>query len=118
MAISKELKAALLSGVANPFVRSDVPHPERAVGKLIIDGVELRYGQMIVVVEAAKIEEAKQLVAHLGDDERRRMRHSVGKTLGHAYPKIIAGAFDKTQADNFYSDLLLWHALTGMGLKY
>jgi hypothetical protein len=106
--LSPQLKALLRNAGA---VRSDAHNTPRAIGKLVLDGVELKYGEMVLVVERQAIDEAREIVFKCNRREKHRLQQSVDKTLRQAYPTIVAGRYDKQTADAFYADVVLWTAL-------
>jgi hypothetical protein len=106
--IGADLKTMLLNA---KIVRSDVPNIERAIGTLILDGVELKYGDLTIIAEQCKLDEARQLIQALTGDERRQVRNRTGKVLSRIYSLIRSGTFDKATADSFYANLILWQAL-------
>jgi len=111
MTLRPELRKALLD-MDPKAVRNDIGgRMQHVVGKLLIGGAELTYGDMKVIVEQRALDEARDLIAVGSVQRRRQLQASVDAALRKAYPKIQRGRFSKKVADRFYADLVLWTAL-------
>ena len=108
--LSDEARKALLEMKGS--VRNDTPDPvERTVGKLLLDGVELTYGEMKVFAQGHAVQQARDMLAQETPERRRQIAQRVAAALAKSYPKVLRNNFTKKVADNFYENLLLWHVL-------
>lgn len=108
--LSPEAKKALLEMKGD--VRNDTPDPvERTVGKLLLDGVELNYGEVKIFVEGRVLRETKDATAHMPRDERRKVAARAAAALAKNYKRVLRNKFTKKVADDFYADLVLWNVL-------
>lgn len=111
MSISPEMRKALLDADLKKVRNDSHRTAEHVAGKMLLDGVELHYGDIIVVVEGNRLAETRQAVNDMPAERRQEVQASVDAALRKALPKIQRGRFSKKVADNFYWDLMLWTAL-------
>jgi len=94
------------------MVRNDSGKPTDQVMKhLLKNGVKLEYGDLAILVEPGKLEEADTIVADIPVGDRHKIMWSVDTQLRRMLPLVRMGAASKKTMDNFYNDMLLWTAL-------
>jgi len=118
--VSAEDRSSLPQDVINVLLGKDVPNdtglpPERVADILNREGVKLTYGQMTVVVQACDYRRARDDAAQLPEAERPKVLESVVAALDANLPKVASGQFDRKTANDFYADVMLWHALKSGG---
>jgi len=92
-------------------VRNDSALPiETAIDRLKA-GVEIQYGDVVVLVETRALEQARKDVASLPAEERPQVMQSVDRALRKALPKVSKNVASKKRMDAFYHDILLWTVL-------
>ena len=95
-----------------PEARNDSSVPTKVVlAKLKADGVEIRYGDLIMLAQRSSLEEARLYIAKLPAEERQGVMRSVDKALCGSLQKVLMGTAAKKRMDNFHHDLLLWTVL-------
>ena len=77
--------------------------------------MQITYGEIAMRVEGRAVRDCTARVKDWTSEQRERARNSVGQTLRRTLLKIASGKFNKKTADNFHSDLVLWHVLKGFG---
>ena len=104
---------ALEADMAN-VAHNDTGLPLEAVKGRLSDGVEIKYGDLVMVTERGSYEKVRADVAGWSSEERRRAQVSVDLALRRGLPKLRSGKrIKKRVADNFHSDLILWDVLKG-----
>jgi len=115
--LDPKTKAKLLNASVDPDVRSDVKNKDRALGHLILNGVELKYRDMSIIVDEAKLDEARQIWNERPRANRRMLARSIALSLEANYQDILEGRFTKKQADDFHGDMLFWAVINEAGKK-
>jgi hypothetical protein len=104
---------ALEADMAN-VAQNDTGMPLEAVKARLSDGIEIKYGDLVMVTERGSFEKVRTEVAGWSPEERRVAQVSVDLALRHGLPKLRSGKkIKKRVADNFHSDLILWEVLKG-----
>jgi hypothetical protein len=88
---------------------------DEAIAFLDKAGTMIAYGGIAMKCETRALADAREHVAALSPQGRARSMASVDVALRRSLPKMKSGRFSKKVADNFHSDLLLWHALKEVG---
>ena len=98
MSLRPEMRKALLE-LDNSAVDNDTKDPvQRVVGKLLVGGTEITYGGIVFVAEQRVVDQAREVLAELSTEERRRMQASIDPALGKNHRKIQRGRFSKKVA--------------------
>ena len=75
-------------------------------------GIEIRYGDLIMLAEKRMLDECRVAVADYSPDERRRQMLSIDRSLRKWGPRVLKGRIvSKKHMDDLHADLLLWTAL-------
>jgi histidinol dehydrogenase len=92
--------------------RNDTPYSTEEIAAYLQKyGVQVVYGDLMMLVLPAQLAEAREIVAKMPTAARGQIMTSVDDSLRAALDKVKDNTASRQQMDDFHSDLLLWTAL-------